>query len=515
MWTDKAAYAEVGVRYGAGWDEIKRAYHEKIKQLHPDLGPQNEDAAARLNSARDHLRGRVPGGRRNGSGGSSGGNGGDGGNGFGNGFGGFDGFGFHDGRDAGPDPNAPDPRDAVAFVRRFMAEHQLAFLFDGSVERIDSRRFWTFETVNEAFDVEDWTFEGLVDAVVLDAHRKRFKGGPGVIGRAVRAVHKVDKRDRRKTVMTPLVKAQLSAAQRDEAERQWQHLVATAFEMPVALGVATLKKFVHQVKNKSSRRPVTRHLMPVIQGEVQGSGKTTFVLAFLGPLKDLRTEPALLADFVDRRSGDVYDYLAVFVDDVDGINPALIPTLNSLVTGEGLSRRRLGTSRVARYQQRSTLIGTCNQPLARLIPDETGNRRFCNMPFRSGEVDKGGDARVWPVVDKTDYELLWKSVDAFGPDPIEPVLRELFAWQERYRTLDTVEAWLAGLDPRSAAVQEVLTKSGIKANDLYGLFQRLTGNGSMSGKVFGNKVLDLIAKGVGPFLQREHRRDADYYVLRR
>ena len=102
---------------------------------------------------------------------------------------------------------------------------------------------------------------------------------------AIRIVVREAQRKRVKTIFEPLLTAVLTHEQRVEAERQWHRLVEAAFDMPTPLGVAVLKKFIHQVKCKRLWRPVKRHLMPVIQREVQGAGKTTFELKLTEPLQ--------------------------------------------------------------------------------------------------------------------------------------------------------------------------------------------------------------------------------------
>ena len=283
--------------------------------------------------------------------------------------------------------------------------------------------------------------------------------------------------------------------------------------MPADLGISILKKFVHQVKSKQLKRPIKRHLTPVFQGEVQGSGKTTTALKFLTPLKELRTEPALLSDFVDKRSGDLYRYPVVLLDDLDEISPNLIPTLNSLVTGDGLQRRTLGSSGSRRLKQRSTLIGTCNRPVSDLIPDETGNRRFATMPFRNGEVLKGGDPTVWEVVNETDFELLWCSVNVFEDDPIEPFLVDLFAWQQTFRRLDPFEDWLINLDMASDEIRAISNQHGTKARELYQLFTAQT-RSCMSQTRFGREMKRMADLSRGPFAPKICLEDGVFYPRR-
>ncbi|GEO14059.1 hypothetical protein MAE02_17550 [Microvirga aerophila] len=237
------------------------------------------------------------------------------------------------------------------------------------------------------------------------------------------------------------------------------------------------------------------------------------MLRFLAPIKELATDPALLSDFTDKRSGDLYSYPVVFVDDLEKIEPQQIPTLNSLVTGDGLTRRTMRTSQVSHRKQQATLIGTANKEIADLIADETGNRRFVTMRLRNGEVRKGGDPTVWDVINATDYDLLWRSVDAFAPDPIEPFLEQLFALQESTRKLSDLEAWLLELDLTSEAVKAITTPKGVKADKLRGLFNAQTGS-SMTMSRFGTDMLSYFTKSNMPFKSRITDPVGTLYVVR-
>jgi hypothetical protein len=283
--------------------------------------------------------------------------------------------------------------------------------------------------------------------------------------------------------------------------------------MEVPLVVVVLQHFVWQVKQKLLNRPVVHHLMPVVSSPVQGSGKTTFVLQFLRPLRELATGPVLLSDFADRRSGDIYRFPAVFIDDMGAIAPHLVPVLKSLVTSEGFRRRRLGSSASVGIRQLSTLIGTTNSGIDELIADETGHRRFAVLPFRNGEIAKGGDARVWATVDSTDYELLWRSVDAFGPCPIEPYLGALVRHQAVSRRPDDLKAWLLGLDPGSEAVRRVTTREGVRAQGLHELFCVETGS-TISLTRFGLEMKRHVADPAVPLAPKITTERGKFYPVR-
>ena len=56
--TEANALAVLGLRKGATRDQIKQAYRDRMRQVHPDHGG-NVDEASRLNQARDYLLKRL------------------------------------------------------------------------------------------------------------------------------------------------------------------------------------------------------------------------------------------------------------------------------------------------------------------------------------------------------------------------------------------------------------------------------------------------------------------------
>src|SRR3954454_9338832 len=358
-------YDILGVPRRATEDAIKAAYRKKAKQYHPDLNLSgSNDEFIRVQAAfewfeRQNFRPNPN----------------------------ADGPSFDPARSAfaGAGDEAPNwEADVIALVRTYMREHGLAVQFDGTFVRTDALQMAHAPgDIDRVLGLPELDEEALVDEIVIDVRKRGTiaiapgwavvlgsKINRGLIQVAVRVIKRHDQRQRLVTVMRPLLMP-LSSSEQRQAEAQWRRLVETTFAMSTDLGVAVLKKFIHQVKSKRLKRPIKHHLMPIFQSEVQGGGKTTAALKFLSPLKELRTEPALLSDFADKRSGDVYRYPVVFLDDIDQISPNLIPILNSLVTGDGLQRRTLGSSGSRRIKQLSTLIGTSNKPIADLIPDET------------------------------------------------------------------------------------------------------------------------------------------------
>ena len=368
-----------------------------------------------------------------------------------------------------------DEGDPMEFVRQFMNLRRIEVLFDGSLSfeavplRADSP-----DMVDEFLSVEFINAFDLADQMLLHCKQDDYDFSKGDIERALRQVMRAEKHERRNKVMRPLL-IELPAQEQELARQQWAHLGERLFEMDAELAVAILRHFVWQLKQKVLGRAVVHHLMPVVFNPIQGSGKTTFVRKFLSPLRELATGAALLSDFTDRRSEDIYRFPAVFIDDVEQIKPASVTVLKALLTADGIRRRRLGTSMTVGVRQAATPIGTSNTSIERLITDETGHRRFAMMPFRNGQTAKGGDGDVWKIVSSADYNLLWRSVDTFAPSPIMPHLESLFRHQGDARPSGSLLGWLRDLNLQSEPMRRITTRQGVRAEGLRAQFRVQTG----------------------------------------
>ncbi|WP_336492061.1 DnaJ domain-containing protein [Methylobacterium nigriterrae] len=477
----------LGVRPGATYEEIKSAYREPAKRCHPDLngeGPRNSERFQRVQDAYQTLRR-------------------------------WGGIGRGDQARGRTDNGATeeDRLDPVRVVRTFMAENDVEVLLDGSMRRrSDSRMARTQADVEACLSMDEIDAPWLVDGILLDPRWRECGLRKPAVERALRRVVREDQKRRRVLILRPLF-SEVTPSERARAEEEWLRLASAAFETDATLAAAVLGHFIWQVKQKTLRRPVEHHLAPVVFGPEQGSGKTTFVRHFLGPLQELAIGPLPLSDVADTRSGDIYRYPVLFLDDIERVDPRRVPVLKSLVTSERIRRRRLGTSYSTTILQRTTLIGTANTPIDELVADETGNRRFATLRFRNGEAAKRGDRSVWDIVNETNYELLWRSVEALAPSPMEAHLDGLFALQAASRRQSELAAWLADLDVGSDAVRRITSNWGVGAQALWELFRAQTGS-TMSLTRFGMEMTRLVADPAVPFGSKTRNMHGTFYPLK-
>ncbi|EAQ37527.1 hypothetical protein NB311A_04429 [Nitrobacter sp. Nb-311A] len=412
-----------------------------------------------------------------------------------------------------PTDEVVDESNVESFVRDYMARRQIEVLFDGTLFLRDRPlQAITAEDIDAVLAVDPPNTNDLLDEIVLFARGRGARFKKGDLSAALRQVLRTERRRRYQIVMRPLLEnCSLEAYER--ARESWNRL-GTLFDMERELAVAILKHFCWCVKQKQLGRTVLHHCFPIVFSAEQGTGKTVFVKKFISPLRELATEAALFSDLSDRRSGDIFRFPVIFLDDMEEVRTREGPALKSVLTADKLRRRRMGTSFSDGIRQSSVPIGTSNRPIHELVQDSTGHRRFAMMPFRNGAVTKGGDAEVWHVVNSTDYELLWQSVDAFAPSPILPYLRQLRDHQGASRSRDSVLDWVRELDFESEPVRNLTTKRGLRAQALHALFMVQTGT-EISAKCFADEMHRVSLQPDTPFADKIKTETGALYRLKR
>lgn len=480
MGPNSVHYDTLGVFRGDSEQTIRAAFRRRAKECHSDLNVDvDRDEIYRVNEAYDFFTGRnffsddvdapVRTSRE-----------------------------ISDLRDSEADAEGADYKQ---MVQDDMSKLRLKFNSEGQVVSADAEPVaQSYADIPHVLARRIYDGDVLCEEIMLDRRRRGEVVGVMMLRAAVRSVARDARAEREDEIMMPLMRP-LNDVEMHLAELQWKRFCAACFEMDVDLAIAILKKFIHQVKSKLLGREVKRHIAAIFQSEIQGGGKTSCARAFLQPLYELSSGETSIENFVDARNVDLYRYLTVFLDDLNELDPKQIGTFKSLATGDEIVRRRLRTSRSIRIKQRSTLMATCNKPVGDLIADPSGNRRLATLPFRNGDVARGGCPSVWKTISETDFTLLWRSVDVFEEDPIKARWGQLRVWQDRFRTPDDLEAWLPELDVSSRAVRDISTNRGARAGELYALFLKQTG-ADMTRTRFGLRMSELTAKGHGPFADR-------------
>lgn len=405
-----------------------------------------------------------------------------------------------------------DPQKPVMSIELLLSLWNLEIKYDASISRLGAPLMADCpEAVADYLDAEPLSINELLDEIMLACSEAGIKVAPRVIKAATNKIIRRKRKERKKRLYSHLTSRNQSAAVA-EIELLFDR-VAELFDMPPMLAKACITHWIWQVKQKMLGRPPVHHMMPIIFSAEQGSGKTTFTRRLVSPLMEFASADVLISDFADRRSGEIYRFPVVVVDDMEQVAASTVPIIKSLITSASINRRPLFTSHSVTMRQAATLIGTANRPIHELIDDDSGHRRFVMMPFKNGNQAKGGSEIVWKIVNELNFEMLWLAIDAFGPSPIEAYLKDLHEYQNSFRPLPKVHKWVLGLDLSSEEVRRIKVRGAVRAEALRDLYVTQTGD-PISNQKFSDEMLTCIKNERMPFLGKQRKELGSLYLLR-
>jgi hypothetical protein len=402
----------------------------------------------------------------------------------------------------------------IEYVSDFFAKLELQVGYDDSLtQRGKPLTAHTRSMINSVLAVRALTLLDVLDMMIIDCKEKENKLKAGEVRAALRHVVGEMKHARRNAIIAPLL-VELPAEAAVDAEREWRRIDSLFEPIPNLRASLPIMHFIWQVKTKVLGREVDHHLMPVITSSIQGSGKTTFVRSLLAPLKELVTGASLLSDFSDRRTLGLFRYLVAVLDDMEMISEKQVPVLKSIITGEAIHRRLLGSSMDAKVRQMSTPIGTSNSRIEELVPDNTGHRRFITLLFRNGAVAKGGDPLIWQTVSSLDCELMWRSINPFAPSPLAGHLVALTQYQTAATAPSALTQFLIALDLNHPDVRSISYRNqGVQAQGLHDLYEARTGK-QLTKQVFAKEMFICMQNPMVPFGDKHRFGDMRVYRYR-
>lgn len=397
----------------------------------------------------------------------------------------------------------PDAFEAAKrFVRDHIQEQRLEVGYDFSISVSGQlKRADTPSDVKAVLRSEVMTVSRLQDELTLASRFEFFSVND--VKAALRAVLNELSRERYFLVWSRLLNEKQTHS-KAAAVKEWRKIEAL-FQTDT-LPAAVLQSFIWSCKRKAIGHTPTWHMMPVIFGR-QGTGKTIFVRKFTSPLEELAADNVLFTDLADRRSADIFRYAVVICDDLEKMPPAALPMIKSVMTAETLRRRRLMTSMTDRIHQQCMPIGTSNIPVEQLVQDETGNRRFVTLEFKDG-----GD-ELWEIVNTIDYDLLWRSVDPFGDNPIMPHRDRLVEHQARFMDNLSLRNWLKSLDFDRSDVEDCGPRGKYSAEKLRVLFESDNG-AEMPVRTFSQMMTRYLRDEELPFCKKLRVATGVIYVRR-
>jgi hypothetical protein len=214
--------------------------------------------------------------------------------------------------------------------------------------------------------------------------------------------------------------------------RKWVRAVSGAER---EVDVQAVLHWLWLVKNRAAGRPGKEHLMLILFGSQQGSGKSTAMAMLCAVWQELFDGDISLETITDDRNAP---HLAKCVvggwDELGGLARADMERLKHRVTAPTVGYRPMRSNDRVTLPALMTLIGTSNRSVAELVRDGTGMRRFYELPV-PGKCD-------WHTLNHIDYALLWSAIseDDEAPGIVHKEL--LMTEQAKLTWRHPVDRWL-------------------------------------------------------------------------
>lgn len=242
---------------------------------------------------------------------------------------------------------------------------------------------------------------------------------------------------RRETLVEEIVGAPNGTDAGREELRKWLTAVAGAVD---PLDEAVLLHILRNVKLKLLGREAADH-KALILFQLQRSGKSTAIMRLLSPLQELVYSETSLKKMTDERGLRRFGkYAAIVWDEMAGARgrdvDEHIDTLKTLVTSPEVTYRPMATNTDVSLVNTATLFGSTNRPVADIIKDPTGNRRFWQITTLP-HCD-------WEAINSVDYHKLWSAIGIRDRSPLQDVKmdEQVMARHTATRYKDSVEQWV-------------------------------------------------------------------------
>lgn len=166
--------------------------------------------------------------------------------------------------------------------------------------------------------------------------------------------------------------------------------------------VAVLAHYLWTIKRRIVNKDTYYQMMPILFG-AQNGGKSIAVKRLLQPLGNLSQCLSLPAVVDPRAQMSFAKTYAVIVDEMAGAHKTDVDALKNLITATDIDIRKLHTNTVIKVKQNVNLIGTTNRPVAEIIYDPTGSRRF----YEVRTLPKLN----WEMINSINYAALWQGIN--------------------------------------------------------------------------------------------------------
>lgn len=187
---------------------------------------------------------------------------------------------------------------------------------------------------------------------------------------------------------------------------------AFSFQGDEGLNLAVLKQWIWQTKRFFCGLPVPDPLMVNLYAYKGGGGKTQIVRKLSQPLEEYTANSTLETILDSREHGLFTDRNIVFFDEMSlgkvefGQIGPLMAGLKKLITEDKITQRNMRETTHSKKRRTFSPIATSNQPLAQLLPDDSGMRRFFEI-----EMLATPDTTRVQRLRSLDSFCIWRGID--------------------------------------------------------------------------------------------------------
>lgn len=267
---------------------------------------------------------------------------------------------------------------------------------------------------------------------------------------------------------------------------------------------AVLGHFIWQVKRKLFQLPSAHVICPVLVGK-QGCGKSRALDMLIRPLKPFSIDGNLSLFSRENEKFAFGTYYIFKLDEFAGVDKAELESVKQLMDSESVNFRAYYTQKMTHMPNISCFIAASNTSITDVIRDQTGTRRFYEIPC----IDKldwntiGGHSEDHGI----DYHALWRMIDENANSPLIPFKDAVETYQKKFRSKSYVEQWLEdkNLIPMENTTTEL--KSAAQLHKEFMLWLKDQGNSS-------SYTTQSLGKELRKYLTSKHRNDGTYYFVK-
>ena len=260
--------------------------------------------------------------------------------------------------------------------------------------------------------------------------------------------------------------------------------------------LVALKHWLWLVKNRVAGRHGEQHLMLVIYGAKQGSGKSVAVTKLCEPWQELFDSDLAIEAIVDERNAPHLIKCAIGLwDELGGLAKADMERLKHRMTSPSVAYRPMRSNQRTESPMLMSFIATTNRSIAEMVKDPTGMRRFYEI--------RAADVLDWKAINGIDYMLAWSAVSeddrasgVTGRQLIEDAQAHL-VWRDpvqRWIGDEDDSTWLSMMGMDGEALAAVDPKAGAATAALYQRFQTWctkAGEKTPTREILGRRMAEL------------------------